>query len=799
MHFIFRGKNEDILLDGRLKFQILGGSSNTEMISSEKESIQLLWVDAARAVDRHALFRASFDLEAAGPVEFRLFGGSWFKVWLDGEFLADGPARHQEKHPEAETAVRHLAPGCHVLAWHAHEMGVDTRLTRGDGPVGLFASAKDAAGREVSLRWKCCDPGAWRATKRRLGCVLGWVEWCDRRKLPAGWLRADFDDAGWAEPVARAMPCAAFPEVPIGALRRPVAPGTEIGRGELVNMSMIDHDPTSGFFIRELENHTLPAQGRWWRFDLGRVRLGYPRLRVRTAPGAVVQIAYAESLTGGRVHPYLKTGGGDDSCMLDHWVTGGGEEELVPLHPKGARFVEVHILGGKPENAELAGFAFEERAYYPEESEGAFSCGDPRLDRAWEVGRDTLVACSEDCVTDNPHRERGQWLGEIEGPCIEMISACFSDWRPLRRSLEQAALCASPEGLLPAIYPGTRQYIPSFAIQWVRAVADYVRHTGDRGLLEPLHAAAEKNLAVFFPDLTDAGLRVNPGYWNFIDWGYRGAGTVFLEGAKDDVTIDRALSLFYLDALDSLALWSSWIGKEDRAAEWRGLSDRLRAGMRRELESVEREGSWDAYGYHATALALRCGLVEREADAVAYLKGFLLGCFPNNPDAPRLSDVTVESANLMTPYFAHFSFPELARRGEVEFVLGQIRTCWGWMLDQGWTTWAEVFDPRWSHCHYWSATPTWMLSRCALGLTPAFDRGYGHYDWTFRPGGLDRAEGRIPLPSVAGEPPRRIEISWSRQAGGGFRHEILSPVELAIRNGAAETVIPANRKTIYQP
>jgi alpha-L-rhamnosidase len=763
------------------------------MNMNAQSTIDCQWIDRTPDKDRHALFRARFKLEQPGTVRLKIFGRHWFQVWLDGDFLTDGPARHPAEHPQYEVFSRELGAGTHVLAWHAHELGVDTRLVRGDAPVGVTASVEYAGGHGVPLEWKALAPDAWKATGRRLGCVLGWVEWCDLRKLPTEWKSPGFDDSGWGKPAGWAEPCASFGELPLAALRRPVWTGKPAAQGELVNMSMIDHDPTSGFFIRELDHHTLPTQGHWWRFDLGRVRLGYPVLKVKAPPGTILQTAYAESLTFGRVHPYLKTGGGSDSCMLDHWVTRGGSEELIPLHPKGARFVEIHMIGNSPEGMELESFAFQERVYFPEKSPGSFECGDRGLDRAWAVGRDTFVACSEDSLTDNPHRERGQWLGEVEAPCIEMLSACYSDWRIARRSLEQAALCARPDGLLPAVYPGTREVIPSFSIQWVKAMLDYVRHTGDRSLLGPLHGAAERSLEALLPDLEEDGLRVNPEHWNFIDWGYRGANTVFLGGARDEARTDPALSLFYLEALDSMAVWSDWTGKGDRARVWRERAEGLRARLARRVGEVGANKEWEAFGYHATVLALRCGLVEEPGAAVASVKKFLLGCFPNDPAAPRLSDVTVESGRVMTPYFAHFSFPVLAAHGEDAFVLDQIRTCWGWMLDGGWTTWPEVFDPRWSHCHYWSSTPTWMLTRCALGLTPAFERGRGHYDWSFRPGGLDHAAGCIPLPAVDGGSPGVINIEWKRAGGGRYRYTLQSPEDLVIAMGTRQERVPAGK------
>ena len=50
----------------------------------------------------------------------------------------------------------------------------------------------------------------------------------------------------------------------------------------------------------------------------------------------------------------------------------------------------------------------------------------------------------------------------------------------------------------------------------------------------------------------------------------------------------------------------------------------------------------------------------------------------------------------------------LFESGEADFVLDQYRACWGWALGEGRTTWVEVFDTRWTHCHQWAGAPTWQ-------------------------------------------------------------------------------------------
>ena len=178
------------------------------------------------------------------------------------------------------------------------------------------------------------------------------------------------------------------------------------------------------------------------------------------------------------------------------------------------------------------------------------------------------------------------------------------------------------------------------------------------------------------------------------------------------------------------------------------------------------EGVWTRIGYHRAALGLRLGFFqgERESQCVAALKRHMLACFPNDPKALRLSDPAVANSRLITPYFGHFVMPELIQRGELPFVLDQYRRCWGWALGDDRTTWLEVFDTRWSHCHQWSGCPTWQLSRYVLGLQPRYDLGVRHYALSLVPSDLASVEGKLPLPGDSGVDRRPLDARSGRRA-----------------------------------
>jgi hypothetical protein len=176
---------------------------------------------------------------------------------------------------------------------------------------------------------------------------------------------------------------------------------------------------------------------------------------------------------------------------------------------------------------------------------------------------------------------------------------------------------------------------------------------------------------------------------------------------------------------------------------------------------------WEKVGFHTVIFALELKLLapELEPSSIAYVKDYIWSCFPNDRHAARLSAPHVRGSSFLTPFFAHFAFPPLIMRGEMDFVLSQYRKCWGWALGSDRTTWLEVFDTGWSHCHHWSGCPTWQLSQFVLGLRQRFDRAKGSFDFNFSPGNLSHASGRIPLPTSG-----YVDVAWHRTNDGYHFH-----------------------------
>jgi alpha-L-rhamnosidase len=733
------------------------------VVGDETAAPQFLWHPAAKDGEKnyYVAFRGTFELPIESDVCVKVLGAAWYVVWCDDQYLTEGPPRFPVAHPQYQTHTVHLPAGRHVLAVQVHHLGCATRMLENIPP---FLWCTVAAGeQEVAVRWKCERLGGYVADVPRINPQLGFIEWCDTRAIPH-WQAVDYDDGPWPTPTAVDPQLGPLEPLSTADARPFVMQPKMIGSGTLVESFGYERDnPAARFFLRDLAPQDAPAQGVWRRYDLDRVRLARPRFVLDVPAGTVIEFAYCEALVRDRVTPWITLSAGD-SCNLDHYVACGGMQEFFPLTPKGGRFLEVHVLA-PPEQVTFVREEVVERRYYDGVA-GSLQTSDALLNRIWTTGVATHLACSEDSLVDNPTRERGQWAGDVVGVGMDVAAVAFSDLRLFRRGLVQCAQCARTDGMVAGLCPGGAAYLSTYAAQWVSAAVHYWELTGDRTLLEELFASAERNIAAFEQQRTAEGLQDAVG-WGFVDWGYvRNAGPS-----------DMGVNLHYLAALRDMTRWCEALERRDRADYYRELADTMTRTVTAYFDGEFAAGGdvWRRIGYHRAALGLRLGFFQgdREQPCVAAIKQHMRECFPNDPDAPRLSDPGVSNARLITPYFGHFVLPELIRRGEMDFVLDQYRRCWGWALGDGRTTWLEVFDTRWSHCHQWSGCPTWQLSRYVLGLQPRYDLAPRHYTLCLRAGSLSQAEGKLPLPDGQGV----IEVKW-RRASDGVHYQLTTPAPI---------------------
>ena len=726
----------------------------------DRASLPAIWIDdQVPPPNTHVAFRGIFHVAKAGVVRLRHVGSAWYRGWVDGEESFEGPLRFSPGFPEFEEVQLTLREGRHVLAVHATFRGTPYHRMHVDASPFVAIDVVDGDGDAAEVAWRALPLEGWLPPLRPVNELLGWAGRLDTRRQPALWQSRVFDDSAW-KPAAMLESFAASPAT-IGRVQSLEVEPTLVAQGPFSERFAHQGDDLDWrFFQRDLGARQFLPTGVYRRYDLGKVRLFRPRVVLDVPAGAIVECAYSEFLVEGRVTPYIL---GGRAMNLDHYVARGGEQVFCPLEPRGGRYLEVHVTA-PPDSVRWKSVHAIERTYFPP-TQASFATSDPLLGRVWSVGVETLRSCTEDAVTDNPTRERGQWTGDSVNVGLDIAACAYHDLRPLRRALVQAALSAREDGLVAAMSAGFANYIASFAAQWTRACLRFHAITGDIGVLTELAGAALRNAGAFDARLGDGGIDQSMT-WNFVDWGY----------VQPPGPTDLGLNLFAHDSFLALAEWGERIGDERLVARGNALAARLGAILRAWPGLAD--GDPAVLGYHGAALALRFGWTreDRRDRALRGLLDHWRRCFPMQPSEQPLYSPFTEARTVVTPYFAHFVLPLLVDGGMGAEARALIEACWGWMLAQGLTTWAEVFDLRWSHCHHWSGAPTWMLTRHALGLVPAAHRAVGAHDVRLRTMGLPSASGRVPLHSPRGW----AEIGWERD-GDAIAWRIKPDVSITLR------------------
>jgi hypothetical protein len=417
------------------------------------------------------------------------------------------------------------------------------------------------------------------------------------------------------------------------------------------------------------------------------------------------------------------------TCAMRYTAAGRAGESFESFEPFGFRYARVTT------NARSVEVTARERTY-PRPSGASFECSDPLLNRIWSAGARTLDLCSADAYIDCPGREQRAWLGDAF--LSSLISfVCNPDTALARWNVRMHAQGARSDGLLPMVAAGdfsTRtETIPDFSLAWIWELARVWQYTGDREAVEDLLPVGLRALRWFEDHVADNGLLADLTGWVFVDWAQ-------LERRRHVAAVDA----MYAMALDDAATLAEAIGDA-------GTAERLRARVLRTRAAFERY--WDAsrgvYVDAADPSGAQGRRVSQQTNAVAILSGcapaerwpgmlsyvlderrLVRTATPGDPGtfAERLGRQWTDPDGfdderdvvLAQPYFCHFLHAAMIRAGAHDRLLPSIRR-WKPLLDRGNGCFEEYWDAPpglGSRAHVWSATPTYDLSACVLGVRP---------------------------------------------------------------------------------
>lgn len=372
---------------------------------------------------------------------------------------------------------------------------------------------------------------------------------------------------------------------------------------------------------------------------------------------------------------------------------------------------------------------------YPQQNRGSFACNDQMLNRIWQVGAHTLRCCAEDTYTDCPSYEQTHWVGDARNEAL-VDWVINGDPRLWFRCLEQTGQSLERYPITGSELPSAWENIlPAWSFLWMRSCREYLLWTGDFEGARRLFPWVERNVAGIRQHLNSEGL-FEMQAWNLFDWAAMDTPT------QGVVTHNNC---FIVLALRECAELAGWLKKERVAAEFLALANDLAKAINRRL--WDRKAS--AYIDCIHADGRRSDVFSQQTQTVALSSGVAKGA-----QARRCRQIVHTPpegfVKAGSPFFEFFLLEALAEEGKEREFLDVIRRDWGFMVEQGATTFWEMWSLTQgrltrSHCHGWSAAPTFFLSTTVLGIEPLAP-GCREIRFDPRLGDLEFVRGEVPTP-----------------------------------------------------
>ncbi|MFW6598042.1 family 78 glycoside hydrolase catalytic domain [Propionibacteriaceae bacterium Y2011] len=649
------------------------------------------WITAPGVDPQHPLLRTTFEVPDV-PVTARLVvtGLGAFHAHLNGSPVSDA---------ELEPGQTNFSRSALLCSYDVTDQVVAGRNVLGiEVGRGFYAMASENVWRWHEAPWRdsvralaelhleladgtgrvIASSGDWRAIEGPItrDSMYGGEDY-DCRRDPVGWTTADFDDHAWTPAI----------EVRFGD-------GAPELRPQL-------HEP-----VRVVERLTPTwhesAPGRW-RADFGGVVAGWVCYHWGGSGEVEFTAAHGEKLhPNGRVHhesPHISGPFQVDTVRLD--------EQHRDFRPrfsyKGFRYVEITgtdpAVMITPEDLELTA----ERITNDVASNAEFDCSDPYLTRFHEVMVRTLANNLVHIPTDTPTYEKNGWTGDAQ-TAIPAILTSFDAEHLLVKWLDDLRDSQLPDGLLPVIAPSSGWGVepmwlaPEWTTVYAYLLTELIMEYGRIDLLEAHLAPALASLDRHLADRDADGLVGSE------------LGDYLSPGPSTRAPEDRRLtaSLFLATALRSSALACRLADRQDEATRRETEAEALIAAVNATfLTDDGYRTSETEYRQTSNILPLALGIVP--AEATRQVVDSLVADIVARGDHHHVGHIG-----------ARHIMQALSDHGQAELALRVLRndTPPGWKpwLDQGHSTWMEMWaEPR-SYSHYFMGTPAIWLYEDLAGL-----------------------------------------------------------------------------------
>lgn len=772
-------------------------------------SARPVWV-AGRETEMNVsvCFRSVFKAPALRPgaaAVLRIAAASTYRAYLNGEFIAHGPARgpHGFHRLDEWDVTARLAPGENVLTVevagynvNAYSLVDEPSFLQAELVSGgrvLASTAGDGRRFEARVMTERVQKVQRYSYQRPFIEVWRLRPGFDRVRRAA---RATFRPAklavvGTKRLIPRRVPCPEFlVRQPVESLSRgSVRTGlvvkepwkdrslTKIGDGykgyvesELELVPSLELQTIATKSVRKLgaaydprEAVNIPAGG-FQVFDLGTNLSGFIGATVTCRRATRLYMTFDELASGG-----LDVDSQRMSCAnAVLWELAPGTYELESFEPYTLRYLKLMALEG---GCEVTNVRLRELAH-PGSKLATFAASDERLNRLFAAAWETFRQNSVDIFMDCPSRERAGWLCDslfTARAALDFSGDTLVERNFLENFLLPPRFPKLPAGMLPMCYPADHpngNFIPNWALWFVLELEEYLARSGDRATVEALRPKVLALFKYFERFLNSDGLLEKLERWVFIEWSM---ANKFVQD------VNYPSNMLYAGALDV-------------AARVYGLPKF--AAQARCVRAVIRRQSFDGEFFvdNAVRTGGRLAVTRNRSEVCQYFAFFfgtatpesqpklwrrLVGDFgPDRRKSGRFPEV-----HPAAPFIGNMLRLELLSRwGRVGQLLDESAGYLLYMAERTGTLW-EVADDRASCNHGFAAHTAHLLYRDVLGLA-SVDRVGRRVRLFFSDIRMPWCRGAVPVPGGA------VRLEWRRR-GRKVVYHVDVPAGYSVEAGCA--------------
>ncbi|MFT3750695.1 MAG: family 78 glycoside hydrolase catalytic domain [Agriterribacter sp.] len=662
------------------------------------------------------LFRREITI-AEIPTQFIIYvsGDNRYKLYINGQYAANGPARGDQLnwHYETIDIASFLRQGKNVIAAEVVNFGADRPLAQHTYQTAFLLQAADNSADSINTGkpgWKVTENKAYHPVKIKFETVNGFYAAgpCDSVQAAHytwDWEKVNYNSNKWLQAVVSniAVGKGYIYGNGIHLVPRQIPPAER--KKENLRAIVRTNSPTHRIQnIASALSLKINKQSKVsFLLDNGVLTVGYPALKISGGKQSRIKITYAEALLdkSGNKGNRNEIEGKEIKGYHDIYIADGGKNRsFESLWLRTFRYVQIDIeTAGEDLLLEdfyntFIGYPFVERA--------SFTTDLPELKKIWNVSWRTARLCANETYMDCPYYEQLQYIGDTRIQAMISLYASGDD-RLMKNAIKQFAQSITAENITQSRYPSyLPQFIPPFSLMWINMVHDYYMYREDTAFIQSFRQGMISVLSFFESKLYSNGMVHKAPWWNFTDY-----ADDFPLGIPDgaDEGESALISLQYAYALQNAAELFRYLGDAYYADKYTKDAEAVKQAVLKNCYDEQKQMIAETpekkrFSIHTTLFAILTNTIE-ESRQVKALQA-------------ALSDSSVMTCSI---YFRFYLTRAMEKTGLQDMYLDQL-TPWSTMLNEGLSTFAESEKDTRSDCHAWSASPMFDFLHTVAGIQP---------------------------------------------------------------------------------